>query len=232
MLDGKIDAMNVALTQLGKLPVTDLNEQSLRASSAATKLLPLLDHARDRILERQGWLCAMNYTVLNPATDAQIEADGCWAFPTYYELPGDCVKVWEVRTPTLIQPFWGEIDWIAFSQLGPPIIEGEAWQVTSIDFPDGSTKRIIRTDLLTQLAISYTRRCNWSAFPRVLLDAIGFETAALGCYTVTADQQRQKVLDQASEERLLMALSIEATQEGGAPPIAPSIPERIRMITR
>ena len=89
-----------------------------------------------------------------------------------------------------------------------------------------------RTDLLTQLAISYTRRCNWSAFPRVLLDAIGFETAALGCYTVTADQQRQKVLDQASEERLLMALSIEATQEGGAPPIAPSIPARIRMITR
>jgi hypothetical protein len=224
--------MNIALAQLGKLPVTDLNEQSLRASSAAMKLIGFIDDARDWVLERQGWLCAMRYAQLNPATDAQIAADANWRFPTYYALPGDLVKVWEVRTPTLIQPWWGDIDWIAFSELGPPVMEGEAWQVTTIDSQDGSSQKILRTDLQCGLCISYTNRCNWSAFSFTLLQAIGFELAALGCYTVTADQQRQAKLEQLVEQRVAMALSEEATQEAGMAAIAPSIPARIRAITR
>ena len=232
MADAKTRAMNIALAQLGKLPVSDLSEQSLRASSAAMKLNAFIDDARDWVLERQGWLCAMSYAVLDPASDAQIAADGNWRFPVYYVLPGDCLRVWEVRTPTLIQPWWGDIDWIAFSELGPPVMEGEAWQVTTIDAEDGSTQKILRTDLQCGLAVSYTRRCNWSAFPFILLQAIGFELAALGCYTVTADQQRQSKLEQLAEARVLMALSIEATQEAGMASIAPSIPARIRAISR
>jgi hypothetical protein len=232
MADAKTRAMNVALAQLGKLPVTDLNEQSLRASSAAMKLYAFIDDARDWVLERQGWLCAMTYAQLNPATDQQIAADNNWRFPVYYVLPGDCVKVWEVRTPTLIQPWWGDIDWIAFSELGPPVMEGEAWQVTTIDGEDGSSQKILRTDLQCALALSFTRKCNWAAFPYTLLQAIGFELAALGCYTVTADQQRQAKLEQAAEQKVQMALSEEATQEAGMASIAPSIPARIRAITR
>jgi hypothetical protein len=232
MADAKTRAMNIALAQLGKLPVSDLNEQSLRASSAAMKLYALIDDARDWVLERQGWLCAMRYTVLNPATDAQIAADNNWRFPVYYALPGDCVRVWEVRTPTLIQPWWGDIDWIAFSELGPPVMEGEAWQVTTIDSQDGSSQKVLRTDLQDQLALSYTNKCNWAALPYNLLQAIGFELAALGCYTVTADQQRQAKLEQAAESKVQMALSTEATQEAGMAAIAPSIPARIRAITR
>jgi hypothetical protein len=232
MADAKTRAMNVALAQLGKLPVSDLNEQSLRASSAAMKLYAFIDDARDWVLERQGWLCAMRYALLNPATDAQIATDGNWCFPVYYALPGDLIRVWEVRTPTLIQPWWGDIDWIAFSELGPPVMEGEAWQVTTIDSPDGSSQKVLRTDLQDQLAISYTNKCNWAALPFTLLQAIGFELAALGCYTVTADQQRQTKLEQAAESKVQMALSIEATQEAGMAAIAPSIPARIRAITR
>lgn len=232
MHDAKTRAMNIALAQLGKLPVSDLNEQSLRASSAAMKLFSFIDDARDHVLERQGWLCAMTYTQLDPATDAQIETDNCWRFPVYYVLPGDCVKVWEVRTPTLIQPWWGDIDWIAFSELGPPVMEGEAWQVTTKDWSDGSSQKIIRTDLQCQIALSYTRRCNWAAFPFTILQAIGFELAALGCYTVTADQQRQQKLEQLAEQKTQLALSVEATQEAGMAALAPSIPARIRAITR
>jgi hypothetical protein len=232
MADAKTRAMNVALAQLGKLPVTDLNDQSLRASSAAMKLNAFIDDARDWVLERQGWLCAMSYAQLNPASDAQVAADDNWRFPTYYPLPGDCLRVWEVRTPTLIQPWWGDIDWIAFSELGPPVMEGEAWQVTTIDAPDGSSQKVLRTDLQCGLAISYTRKCNWAALPYSLLQAIGFELAALGCYTVTADQARQTKLEQAAEQKIQMALSIEATQEAGMAAIAPSIPARIRAISR
>jgi hypothetical protein len=230
--DAKTRAMNIALAQLGKLPVTDLNEQSLRANAAAMKLSAFIDDARDQVLERQGWLCAMTYTALNPASDAAIALDDNWRFPVYYQLPGDCVKVWEVRTPTLIQPWWGDIDWIAFSELGPPVMEGEAWQVTTIDSQDGSSMKVLRTDLQDQLVISYTRRCNWAAFPFILLQAIGFGLAALGCYTVTADQSRQQKLEQLAEAKVLMALSTEATQEAGMAAIAPSIPARIRAISR
>lgn len=232
MWDAKTRAMNIALAQLGKLPVSDLNEQSLRASSAAMKLNHFIDDARDHVLERQGWLCAMRYCQLDPASDAAIANDNNWRFPVYYNLPGDCVRVWEVRTPTLIQPWWGDIDWIAFSELGPPVMEGESWQMTTIDSPDGSSQKILRTDLQSQLALSYTGRCNWAAFPFSVLQAIGFELAALGCYTVTADQQRQQKLEQLAEQKVQLALSIEATQEAGMPAIAPSIPARIRAITR
>lgn len=230
--DAKTRAMNIALAQLGKLPVTDLMEQSLRASSAAMKLNAFIDDARDQVLERQGWLCAMSYAVLYPATDAAIAADANWRFPVYYQLPGDCLRVWEVRTPTLIQPWWGDIDWIAFSELGPPVMEGEAWQVTTIDSQDGSSMKVLRTDLQDSICISFTRRCNWAALPFSLLQAIGFELAALGCYTVIADQARQQKLEQLAEAKVQMALSIEATQEAGMPSIAPSIPARIRAITR
>jgi hypothetical protein len=230
--DAQTRAMNIALAQLGKLPVTDLMEQSLRASSAAMKLYAFMDDAMEHVLERQGWLCAMTYALLNPATSAQIAADGNWRFPVYYALPGGCLRVWEVRTPSLIQPWWGDIDWIAFSELGPPVMEGEAWQVTTIDSSDGSSQKILRTDLQVGLAISYTRKCNWAALPFIMLQAIGFELAALGCYTVTADQQRQMKLEQLAESKVQLALSVEATQEAGMASIAPSIPARIRAISR
>jgi hypothetical protein len=230
--DAQTRAMNIALAQLGKLPVSDLNEQSLRASSAAMKLNAFMYDALDMVLERQGWLCAMTYAQLNPATDAQIAADDNWRFPVFYVLPGGCLRVWEVRTPTLIQPWWGDIDWIAFSELGPPVMEGEAWQVTTIDAADGSTQKILRTDLQCGLCISYTRRCNWAALPFLVLQAVGYSLAALGCYTVTADQQRQAKLEQLAESKVLMALSVEATQEAGMASIAPSIPARIRAISR
>jgi hypothetical protein len=230
--DPQVRVMNVALGQLGKLPVTDLSEQSLRASTAAMKLQAFMEDARDAVLERHGWLCAMTYAILSPATDAAVAADGAWKYPTYYVLPGDVVKIWEVRTPTLIQPFWSEIDWIAFSQLGPAIIEGEAWEVTTKDYPDGSSQDILRTDLLDQVAISYCRRCNWAAMPFLMLQAVGFDLAARGCYTVTADQQRQVKLEQLAEQKIQLALSSESMLEGGQPAIAPSIPARIRQISR
>ena len=71
--------INMALFELGQEPVVDLTSGSLEQSMAATKLMRVIDDARDTVLSRHGWTCALEYTrrlaldlaeVIEPATIA------------------------------------------------------------------------------------------------------------------------------------------------------------------
>lgn len=224
----RVAIVNTALFQLGKPPIADLSEASLRQSAAGLMVNRALDTSRETVLRRHGWLCALTYVWLQPAT---IPNDRNWKYRGRYELPGGALRVWEVRTPPL-EPFFEEIDWISFGMLGPPLIEGERWEVNTIDAQGGGSRLVLRSDICHGLPVSYVRTANWSALDAHIADAIAWDAASRCAWTVTGDRGVQADLVKAAEGKVLMAISVDGTQEGGQYPVAPSITARIRLISR
>jgi hypothetical protein len=76
------------------------------------------------------------------------------------------------------------------------------------------------------------RDCNYQALDQHVADAIAFDAAARAAYTVTADASLQAGLEKKAENKVLMAISVDGTQEGGQDPLAPSVTSLIRRISR
>lgn len=213
----QVTIINSALFQLGQEPVADLSDASLQGSVAAVKLLRVMEEARDTVLRRHGWNCALNYRTLSPVVLANDPPN--WRYPTTFLVPGDGLRVWEIEN--LLECFWGP-----------------RWQVNSVETQSGS-QMVVRAAAgqgplagasVDDLNVAYIRRCNWASLDAHLRDAIAFDLAARGCYSVTG--ARDKALDAKAEAKVLMAVSSDATQEGGQPPLAPSIPQALRNLSR
>ena len=211
----KVNIVNTALFQLGQEPVPDLTDASLTSSVAAVKLLRVIDQARDDILSRQGWLCAMQYVTLSPVI---IPGYVNWKYPVVYQLPGDGLRVWQIAGYPLTEyysMFWRQ-----------------RWELGTIDTDMGPLKIIRSCDDSGSIDVAYTRRASWGALSEHVAMAVAFDTAALAAVSVTGDANLAKKLDADAEGRVRMALSTEAMQEEGQTPIAPSIPEAIRNYSR
>lgn len=224
----KIRAVNVALLALGKPTVTGLSEADQRLNQSAAKIARVLDTCRLNMLERHGWLCAMSYACLQPVV---IPNDVNWKYSAVYALPKDYVALWDLRVPQLV-PWFAEIDWSTFGLVGPPVLNEQAWEINTLDDTTGGSMTVLRCNLCAGVAIAYTRRANWEALSPQLLDAIGWDAAQRVAYNVTGDQNQADKLSQRAERAIDLAIGKDATQEGGQNPIAPSVPERIRAISR
>lgn len=212
--DARVKVVNTALGQLGQEPVADLSDTSLQGSNAAVKILRVLDDARDAVLSRHGWLCAMEYVALQPVV---IAGYSNWKYPTLYQLPGDGLEVWEIEGCPLTEyysTFWGG-----------------RWEVGSID-TDMGPRRVIRSRDSGGIKAAYTRRASWGALAIQVRDAIAWEAAARVCYSVTGDVNRTSQLKKEAEQKFALAVSKEGTQEGGQEPLAPSIPAALRAFSR
>jgi hypothetical protein len=84
-----LSILNDALTQLKQPTVADVVGESL--TIVASRVLAILPAARQAVLERHGWLCALAYTTL--VADAALSN---WKYDAGYNLPGDALRVWMV----------------------------------------------------------------------------------------------------------------------------------------
>ena len=249
-----VNLVNTALGLLGQEPVVDLSDASLAQSNAAVKLLRVLELARDAVLGRHGWTCALAYVTLQPAIIPNDPAD--WRYPTRYLVPADCIRIWEI----------GGIEWSGSFACWQP-----RWQVGTTE-ANGSPQFIIRASAfvdtgdgfglgylddyvagwssapsssdpaaqtdgsaaqqLGPLDIAYVRRADWLALDGNLIDAIATDAAARSCYSITGDSQRAQALKKEAEGLIQLAVGSEAGGEGMQPAWGPSIPLMLRAIGR
>src|SRR5581483_1188550 len=140
----KVSIVNTILTQLGNEIVPDLSDASLEASNAAVKVLRVLDDARDMVLSRHSWRCAMAYDTLARAVGTGAES---WKFPNVFHLPGDGLAVWEIEDCPLTDyysTFWRQ-----------------RWELGTVDTDLGARVLIRSKDDNGSLNVGYTRRCSW-----------------------------------------------------------------------
>ncbi len=231
--DARVRTVNSALFQLGNEPVPDLSDAALADSLAAVKVLRVMDESRETVLARHGWLCALEYTVLQPVI---IAGYANWKYPYVYQLPGDGVMTWEIEGCALTEfysSYWrqrwelGSID----TDMGPRQIiraanrgwqGGPSWASTAPVDPAGGGS----------LRVAYVRRASWGALSAHVRDSIAFDMAARAAISVTGDANLAKKLEAAAERKVLLAISTDAKQIEGEEPYAPSIPQALRDYTR
>lgn len=207
----EVAVLNTALGALGQEPVADLSDGALQSSKAAVKLLRHLETARDVVLARHGWVCALDYGTLSPAT---LEGYTNWRYPTVYLLPEGALRVWEIEGVTFT---------------GDESCWAPRWQVGTIDAPAGSARKIIRAvNGVAQLNAAWVRRANWAALDPHVRDAVAYEVAARGAYSVTGERGVAADKRKEAEANVIMAISVDGTQEGGQPALAGSIPAALR----
>ncbi|HEV2530953.1 hypothetical protein [Phenylobacterium sp.] len=211
----QVKAMNTALAALGQEPVAALDDAALQGSIAATKLLRHVDDARDAVLARHGFVCALTYTHLAP-TPAPPGSD--WRYPFLYQLPADALRIWEIAGQVVNGQEW--------------TCDGRRWQLGSIELDDGASRTVIRSSSDGDLDVCYVRRASWGSLDIHVRDAIAQTIAARGAYAVTGDLAKQSKQEKTAETAVLLAISVDGTQEGGQPPLAPSTPAAIRNISR
>lgn len=215
----QVKLINTALNALGQEPVQDLTEASLQASVAAVKLMRVVEDAREAVLSRHGWGFALSYATLPPAVLPDLVN---WRYPTVFLLPGDALQVWEIA---------GDV----FSPEGG---FGPRWQVGTLDYQDSARTFVLASadacagGTLDSLQVAYVRRANWSAMGALMRDAIAYETAARAAWSITGDRAVESAKRKQAEDAVKLAISLDATQEGGQPPAAPSIPAAIRASSR
>lgn len=214
----EVKTVNTALGLLGQEPVIDLSEPSLQASIAATKLMRCIDDALDTVLRRHGWICALEYVTLSPAT---IDGYVNWRYPAVYLLPADALRLWELEgvTPTPGAPY-------------DPCCWGPRWQAGTVETDSGARQVIRGMDAIAQINIAYVRRCNWSSLDVNTRDAVAYDLAARGALTVTGMQSVADKMAARAENKLMLAISVGDTQEGGQPPWMASIPAELRNRSR
>lgn len=219
----ELSALNDALFLLGQEPVAGVADADLQGSVALVKLLRVVDQARDTALRRHGWTCALRYDVMAPASLADYSN---FRYPTVFKLPGEFLRLWELEG----QPCgsWDpDLGWIAtWSGYGP------RWQMGSHEDGSGSTVKVLRTSQLDSANVVWIKRIGYGAMDAHVLDYFAHELAARGCFSITGDVQKAKELHAQAEEKALMAISVDGTQEGGQPAWAPSRTAAIRAMSR
>jgi hypothetical protein len=249
----QVQLVNTALSDLGQEPVSDLTPDSLAQSNAAVKLLRVLDTARDVVLARHGWTCALEYVALQPATLPPAYQN--FRYPTSYLLPADALRVWEIAGVS----FNGNFNcWAPRWQVGTTEISGSpqiiiratglvndgygfgygfldsyiaGWSTApSSSDPDAQVTGAPLN--LGPLDVAYVRRAAYGALDMHVRDAIAHTAAARAAYSITGDSAKAKAMMQEAEAAVLLAVSAEGAQEGLQDAAAPSIPLLLRQYAR
>lgn len=206
----KVSIVNQALSMVGKEPVVDLSDTSLEANGSAAKLMRQIDNARDTVLNRHGFTCALQYARISPAI---LEGYANFRYPTVYLLPGDALRVWEIDGRRVDE-------WPMRWQAGTFQLGGAARQII----------RAVNAD--NALPVAYVRRAAWEALDTAVANAVAGTLAASCAWNITGDRAAAGDLAKQAEALAQMAISVDSTQEGGQPPLAVSIPQLLRNRSR
>jgi hypothetical protein len=221
----QVNIINTALGLLGNEPVADLSDASLNTSNAAVKLMRSIETSRATVLRRHGWVCALTYTTLYPMANAPAN----FRYSGAFACPGDFLRVWELPDPFATTANAGVVppgDYFGWAD--PNFYPQERWQLGTAETDLGAQSIIWTADALTAMPLCYVRKAGWGAIDPHVADAIAFDVAARQCYSINGDLAMAKSLMQQAEAKAIAAVSVDATQEGGQPPYAPSIPAALR----
>lgn len=240
--DAKTQIVNDALSWLGNEPVVDLSDASLASSIATVKLMRVIERAREVVLGRHGWTCALEYATLAPATIANYVPPP--AYPSLFLLPADAIRVWSIEGDATTSALWQ--GWEPRWQVGTTEVDGStrlilrgaapvSWDGldgAGLGFPFGGLASSASVGGLSSIAIAYVRRADWASLDANLADAVSLTLAARGCPSISGDTSKTNALLKQAEAAVQLAIGSEANQEGGQPQLAASIPQRLRNIGR
>lgn len=195
-MPSKLQILNLALAALNEEPTPA--EDGAAATNAAIKLGRFLDLARDEVLQRHGWIAALEYRELAAADEV-----GDWKYPYRFYLPGDCLRVWRIGN------------------------EGVAWEAGQ-RLLDGEERQIVRSDAAGPLRVAYVRSIGWSGLPPHLVRPIALLAAARGGETINGSAEKAERLEQRAELAIARAMGLDGTQQGGRDAPLPSRPAAIR----
>lgn len=185
----KMSIVNQALALLGQDPTETLVLQDAKAPTR--RLLVFVDQALDEVLTYHHWTEATRHPQLTAVAD--VDGDTDWRYPYVYKLPPSVLRV-----------------------LG---VEGcYPWQVAT-RANSGAEERVIRSADPGPLKLTCIVRIDYASVPAHLITALATTLAALSCYAVTGDNAKADGLVKAAQDRLIMALGKDASQEGGQPPL-------------
>jgi hypothetical protein len=195
----RLSILNTALGHLKEPVAPDL--VSLRTN--AEKVYAQLDVCRQAILERHGWLCALEYETLQQAADISN-----WKYDAGFWLPADALRVWVVGEEN--PPY--------------PVIKWEAGTKTVA----GVTRKVIWADGVTELDVAYVRDAPAEALTANLADAIAYELAARTCGGVNGSEALAAKLAKEAPLYLAYAVGVDGTQEGGQDAMLADVPALVR----
>lgn len=180
----RLYVVNQALGHLGEPTADTLDPSALREGTR--KLLVHIDAARDAVLQRHGWLDALEYLT----AERSEGVPGNWKYAYHFLLPPDALRVWTV--------------------------DGCAkWESGTLTDENQASRRLIRADSEGPLYVAYVRRAAWEALRMSILDAIGLEAAARACKSVTGDEGEARRLKGLAEQAVALAMGQEGGEEGG-----------------
>lgn len=202
----KLYVVNQALAWLGEEAEDNLDPTKTR--NATRKVLRHAEQARDAVLERHPWLCALTYAQIAPS--ANLPA--IWKYAYTFEMPDDFIRLFSVPdgafsdTPglTYFQPS------ISFATTAP-------WTLGSAD-KAGVAVKVVFSRSAGPLMLEYVRRLEWNALPPSLIDGISLELAARACQPVNGSVERAEALAKAAGAKLMIAQGIDGMQEGDQAP--------------
>jgi hypothetical protein len=253
--DARTQIVNDALFWLGNEPVPDLSDASLAASVAAVKLLRVIERARDVVLVRHGWTCALEYASLSPAAIANYNPPA--SYPTVFLLPADALRVWSVEGAATTSEIWqgweprwqvgtteadgatrlilrgsAPVFWNGLDGAGLVYQFGLGWSSAPSSSDAAAATTTTVAGGLSGVDIAYMRRSDWASLDPHVADAVAMELAARGAFSVTGDRPLAMGLKQQADQATLLAIGAEANHEGGQPPLGASIPAALRSLSR
>lgn len=175
MSDAQTLLVNGALVQLGEDTVSDLTADP--PPSRVVKILPHVQPAIDAVLVRYGWLCALEYSTLEPS--ALVPAN--WRFGHAYLAPEGALRFWEV------------------SRLS-------GWERGVWEREDGATRAILRATEGGPINVSWVKRRAADALDANVLDAVTFELAARAARPIGGSVERALELRKLADQAVLAAM--------------------------
>lgn len=182
----QVDIANLALTKLGAGRITSFADNS----KAAKALSAVYDIILDAELRSHIWNFAKKRTSLAALADAPA-----WGFAYQYQLPSDCLLVFQVNDYFTHVPGWADY-------------------ITADDQPFQIEGRTIHSDLVAPLKIRYVYRCtDPTQFDAMFIEALACKLAVAVCEDLTQSTTKQNTVLGDYDRAIAKARSTNAIEE-------------------
>lgn len=175
MSEAATSIVNGALVHLGEDTVSSLEADP--PPSRIVKILPHLQKAIDAVLVKYGWLCALEYSTLEPS--GLVPAN--WKFPYAYLAPEGALRFWEVSRVS-------------------------GWERGVWERDDGASRPILRATEGGSLNVSWVKSRSPDALDKNVSDAIEFELAARAARPIGGSVERALELRKIADQAILSAM--------------------------
>ena len=172
----QVSICNLALIEVG----ADLISSISQDTKSARLLNAIWDQSRDQVLHDHRWKFAEKRDVLAPTGTAPE-----FGYAYAYDIPNDCIKIWEVDTDEVLGP--DDVEW---KREGNQILTDES-----------------------SINVLYVyRHEDYNAWPATFAEAMALKLAAQIAYGLTQSLSLRESLEKKYKEKLALARSFSSTE--------------------